>query len=774
MGIAAPTAMFAVVNATLLRPLPYTRADEIYAVRTAMTDGRFTIGLVASAEMNALRRSTDAVVQFGMAWQSEGTIETNDGVKQVTAYGVTQGFFDLFGLPMAYGRVFNEDDNTSWMGGRIVLSHRAWQNWYGGDPALVGKTVRYGGGPALVVGIAPAALAIPRGADLWFAMPPDDSIGHQFDAYVRLKPGVMPAAVQARLGPMWDDLAERYPDQETNRTFTMRPLLDTIVGDLGPIVVIAFAAAGLLLLLAMVNVANLLLARGTTRGRETAVRVALGATRAHLLRDLVAESSLLAIGATLVALPLTYAAVRTIVVIGGAALPRAEGMQLEAPVFVFAATAMVAAAFVVGLVPLLATRKPRLGDLMNEGGRGALLGRGTRRVLAGMVVAEVTLAIALVAGAGRLLLGMSHLVGIDPGFTASGRLAVDVYLPVRPYLVDPARVLAWLQQAQERLRVLGATKVGVASTLPLRHEWDSTVFVDITGHPTAPENRPNGRLRIVDPGFFDAMNMSIVSGRAFTVDDRAGGDSVVIVNQAWARKFLPGLDPLRERVSPGRFTMVDGKPVPLDAAIVGVARDVPYEDLTIPAEPTVYVPTAQVVRPRQTLVITTANGRPEDLIPQIRSEFARIDPQVPVDFASLSDVVAAAFRWPKLGLLVMATFGLAGLVLAATGVFGVIAFVAAQRSGEMAVRLALGATRGQVFGLMVRQGAVLSGFGLALGLGLAWWLGQLMTTYVYQVSAANPLVLGGSGALVLLVAVGATLPSARRAARTAPARALKV
>jgi putative ABC transport system permease protein len=498
LGIAAPTALFAVVQATLLRPLPYPRADEIYTVRTTMTDGRFTIGLVASAEMNALRRTTDLVVQSALTRRENITLATETGARQIVACAVSPGFFELFGARMARGRPFNGEDVKSSIGSRVVLSHRAWMSFFGGDPAVVGRTIRLADGPgSLVVGIAPETFAIPRDADLYVAMDVDDSIGHLYDAYIRLAPGVTPEIVQPRLTGMWNDLARQYPDQAKNRVFVMRPLLETIVGDVGPIVVMAFAATGLLLLLAMVNVANLLVARGTARAREMAVRAALGATRRDLFVQTISESLLIAGASTAMAIPLAYGAVRAIVGIGGSTLPRADGLRLDVSVFLFAASMMVAAAIVVGLAPLLTTVTGRVVATMNEGGRAALQGRTTRRVLAGMVVVEVALAIALVAGAGRLLLSMRNLVSVDPGFTAEGRLAIDVALPVRPYLAEPARMSAWLEQAEARLRALGATAVGIASSLPLRRETDSTTFVDITGRPTDPASRPNGRLRVV-------------------------------------------------------------------------------------------------------------------------------------------------------------------------------------------------------------------------------------------------------------------------------------
>jgi putative ABC transport system permease protein len=773
LGIAAPTALFAIVDATLLRPLPYPRYQDIYTVRTTMTDGRFTMGGVANEEMSSLRRATDGVVASAVTLRRDDTLVTDAASRQVTSVAVSEGFFELFGLPMAVGHGFTPDDYAAPPGSRVVLSQRVWHTMFGSDPRIVGTTIRFAGTSALVVGIAPALFDVPRDADLWAAEHDNESIGHSFDGYVRLKPGLTAAQIQSRLGPMWAALAKKYPDFDVNRAFTMRPLLEAIVGDLGPILVMAFAATALLLVLAMVNVANLQVARSTTRKREIAVRAALGATRWDLLRPLLAESSLIAAAAMALGLPLAYGAVRTIVIIGGTALPRVAGMHLDPRAMVFSTVVMVVAALVVGLVPASTMDTANVAELANEGGRGGQHGPTTRRALGLMVVAEVTLAIALVAGAGRLLLSMQHLMAIDPGFASDGRLAIDVLLPGRTYRA-PGPAAAWSQQADERLRALGAIAVGAASSLPLRHEWDYTVFVDVTNRPTDPSQRPNGRLRTVSPGFFDTCRIKIVAGRGFTDDDRRDGAPVALINRAWARTFMPDRDPLRERVDPGAFvTRVDGKVVRHDAAIVGIVEDVPYADLTKAAEPTVYVSDTQVTMVRKSIVITTADGHPERLVPQIRSALNKLDPQVPVDFELLSHAVSTSLTWPTLGVLLMTTFGIAALALAATGVFGVIAFVAAQRSGEMAVRLALGAPRGHVFRLVMLQAGSFALPGLGCGMLLAWWIGQLMGKYVYHVSATNAAVLGGSAVLVLAVAIGATLPAARRAALIAPADVLK-
>jgi putative ABC transport system permease protein len=776
LGIAAPTALFAVVQATLLRPLPYVNAADIYTVRTTMTDGRFTIGLVASEELASLRRATDLVTASALVLRADDSLG-GDGsdARQIITVGVSEGFFQLFGVPMAMGRAFTAEDHKSRTVLSVVLSNRAWRTLYAADPMILGRTIQLASGASgLIVGVAPDAFDAPHDTDLWMAGQWQETIGHGFDAYVRLKPGTTPTAVQASLGPMWEALAKKYPDQAKNRIFVFRPLLSSIVGDLGPTAVIAFGAAALLLLLAMANVANLLLARGAARARELAVRVAIGASRWHLTRQLLAESTVIAAGAAALGIPLAYGAIRAIVVIGGDALPRADGLRFDPIVALFAAGVMMIAGIAVGLLPALTTADVRLMSIANEGGRGGMLSGRTRRLLGALVICEITLAIALVAGAGRLLLSARNLLAVDPGFNAEGRLIVDALLPRSPYGTEPGRSIVWSSEVTRRLRELGATQVGMATSLPLRREWDSTTFTDIVGRPVDPQFRPNGRMRIVSPELFESLGIRVRLGRGFTADDRADSEPVVIVNDAWVAKFLPpGTDPLRERLAGLFFRRVEGKVEMQTAPIIGVVADVRYSSLDRNPEPVVYFVDSQRPALRRSYVVTSADGHPERLIPEIREALRRLDPRVPLQFDTMADVVTASLVWSRLGVLLMVTFGMVSLVLSGTGVFGVLAFVGAQRHGEMAVRLSLGATRGGVFSLMLAQGARFALIGVVLGTGLAWWMGRLMSGYVYQVTAANAMVLGGSALVVTLVALAAALAPARRAASVEPARALR-
>jgi len=314
----------------------------------------------------------------------------------------------------------------------------------------------------------------------------------------------------------------------------------------------------------------------------------------------------------------------------------------------------------------------------------------------------------------------------------------------------------------------------MASSLPLRREWDSTTFTDIAGRPVDPQFRPNGRMRIVSPGLIEVLEIPVRLGRGFTADDRADSEPVVLVNDAWVAKFLPaGTDPLRERLAGLFFRRVEGKFESQTAPIIGVVADVRYSGLDRNPEPVVYRVDSQWLMLRRSYVVTTPDGQPERLIPEIRAALRQLDPQVPLQFETMADVVSASLVWSRLGVLLMVTFGAVSLLLSGTGVFGVLAFVGAQRHGEMAVRLSLGATRGGVFGLMLAQGARFALVGGVVGTGLAWWMGRLMSGYVYQVDAANAAVLGGSALVVTVVALAAALAPARRAAAVEPSRALR-
>lgn len=772
LGIAAPTALFSTVNAVLLKPLPYPRAEDIYTVRTFFPSGRFTIGLVASEEMSALAGFADVIVATAATQRIDAAIVTDVGARQVIAYGVSDGFFDLLGLPMAIGRGMSQGDGAREAPPVVVLSHALWTSAYGRRPEVLGTTIDLGNRSARVVGVARADFDVPAGTDVWFNTWIPENIGHLYEGYVRLKPGVAASSLQARLDQTMQTLGQKYPDQNDGRAFELRSLLDTTVGDLRPILLILFGATALLLVLAAANVTNLVLVRSTSRVREMAVRAALGAGRGRIMRMLVTESLILAAAGGVAGIAAAYAVVQSLMKFGGSRLPRLDTLSFDWTTIGFVVVLVIVTGLVAGIVPALRMADGDIASLMNDAGRSVRGSRKTRRLLALFVVAELAVAVALVAGAARLVTSYHHLEGIDPGFDPRGRLVLDVLLP-NTYLTQPRRN-AWWEATEDRLRSAGAVRVASASSLPLQPERDTTTFIDLVSRPDIPpDQRPNGRRRLVSADFFNTMGIRVLSGRAFTEADGPTGMAVGIVNEAFVRRSLADADPLGERMKGLKAHVVDGRVVEEEVVIVGVVADVRYASLTTAAEPIVYLPKSQHLSRRELIVVTTADGRPHEHIAEFRAALNAVDARMPVEVGTMSTFVAASLDRQRLGMWLMSGFGIAALLLAMVGIFGVIAYVVAQRTGEMAVRQALGATRSQVVWIVVKDAGRAAALGLTGGLLMAWWMGRLMGRYVYEVRPGDPAILAGSAAVVALVAILATLAPASRAAASELSRALR-
>jgi putative ABC transport system permease protein len=773
LGIGAATALFTTVNTALLRPLPYPHGEDIYTVRTYFPSGRFTIGLVSPEELDSLGR-LDGVIGMAGARRSDTSIVTDVSARQVTAFGVSGTFFDLFGVPMAMGRAIKSDDAAREAPRVVVLSHALWTSVYGARPEVVGSTINLGDRSAQVVGVARADFDMPAGADVWFNMwVPPHTIGHFYVGYARLKPGLEVSSLRAPIAQVMSSLGQKYPDQNKGRDVAFRPLLDAVVGDLRSILVVLFGAAGLLLLLAAANVTNLVLARSTTRVREIALLGALGASRRRVVFQLILESVLLSALGGLAGVAAAAVGLRLLISFGGWRLPRLDVPPFDPRVTGFALTVVLVAGLGIGLVTALRTIGGNPVSGLSEGSRGVRTSRTTRRLLGVFVVAEIAVAVALVTGAGRLVQSYQRLATLDPGFDPSGRLVLNVLLP--PSYGTEARWNAWWQETETRLRDAGYAQIASASSLPLQHEWDSTTFVDILSRPDVPpDQRPNARLRVVSPDFFSTMGIRLLAGRPFATADGPGTVPVAIVNATFVRRSLGSADPLRERIKGFKSRLVDGRIVEDEVAIIGVAADVKYASLFSDPEPVVYVPASQSPRLRDSIVLTTADGRPEPHAAQFIAAVRSVDPKVAVSADSMAAFVSASLERQRLGMWVMVGFGAAAFLLAMVGVFGVVAYVVSERKGEMAIRLALGATRAQVFWSVLRDGAQLAIAGVLLGLIAAWWTGRLMGQYVYDVRAAEPVVLCGSAAIVGAAAIIATFVPASRASAIKPAQALQL
>ena len=784
IGIGATTAIFSTVNATLLRPLPFSHPENLIALRTRYTDGRVTTGLVAPAELIRVHdtsQSTEQGALFSSGVFDVTLLRENAPPVKADAYAVGEGFFELFGMPMTLGAPFTHEQqaqipppppNTPPAQGPppvVIASYRAWREMLGSDPQIVGKTLHFAEFNGTVVGVANRDLDVPHNVDYWVnGRPAPQDVGHAWNAIVRVKPGTTLPRLRSELASAMTGLARDFPASDAGREFVAEPLVASIVGDLGPILMIVFAATALLLLLACVNVTNLLLGRGAARAREVAVRTALGASRGRIIRQLLTESFLVTVVGGAVGLFFAFAGVRALQTLGASKLPRLESVPFDTSVLGFAAIVLLASGFMLGVAPALRLASTDLKTLMNESGRSTAGGRGTARLMGVMTVAEIALALMLVAGAAWLVQSFSRLRQTDPGFAAQGRLLVDVR-PNPQSVRGPDKVLAWTGTLFDSLRALpGVTSVASTAAFPLRGILDASLLVLVQGDAPQTAERQAARQRLVTPGFFDAMAVPLLAGRDFTADDRRNTAPVAIVNREFVRRYLNGKDPLRTSFEAG-YPNVN----PPFRTIVGVVGNIRYRSIAEDPEPSFYVSQGQFPFPRQTVILATRGSDPGTLTSAVRNEISRIEPQMAVTVDTASNLVASTLTRQQLGMTLMLIFGATALVLAAVGIYGVIAYASAQRLGEIATRLALGATPMQVFWLLMRRGQGLAGVGVVLGLAAAYAGGRTVASLVYGIHASDPIVLVSATFVVAAITFVATAIPAHRASRTDPILALR-
>lgn len=778
VGIAATTAIFSTVNATLLRPLSYPRSHNLVDVRTRLLDGRVTTGLVSSVELELLKRMPAHIERVsGYLTPFEASLMRDDGTPvSVTLAAITDGFFDVLGLPMTAGRAFTREELVP--AGRdapfvLVVSHAAWSRLFGSDPAMVGRAIKFAELPVTitVVGIGSPLADMPHNVDFWFngRSRPED-VAHVINVIARLKPGATIEQLFADGNAAMKQLGETVPSV-VGREWVMRPLVTAIVGDLGPVLAISLGATGLLLLLACVNVTNLLLARGLGRTREIALRGALGAGQLRIIRLLLTESIVLATGGTIIGFAVAALAVRLVLVLGGSALPRLESIPIDTTVLLFGLAVLTITGLMMGIMPAWRLSRPDVRTLLNESSRNVSTGVGNSRVMSGLIVAEIALAIALVAGAGWLVQSYSRLRAIDPGFVADGRLIVDVR--TTKTFSESEKAGAYTTELLNRVRgAIADAKVGAGATVPVRGDPVNATTVELQGEAIDPNKIRGAQIRVATPGYFEALGIKVISGRTFTDDDRATSELVAVVNHAFVRQYFPDRDPLAGGFFYG-YPQVDRKNV---TRIVGVVDDVRFRSLAQPDEATYYLPAAQqggFALLRTSLVVAPSNGNAVAAIEPVRNALKVFDPQLIVKFTTATDIITKTTQRQELGMRLMLVFGWIALALAAIGIYGVIAYAVEQRRTELATRIVLGAPSSQVFWMLMASGQKLAFAGVVIGLAAAYASGQVLDSYLYAMRAGDPLVLIGAAAIVAAATIAATMIPAVRASRVDPVRALR-
>lgn len=777
VGIGANTALFSVVHAVLVRPLPYEDAERVVRLddvpRDAAADTETRTSYPNFADWRAQARSFQAMAAYD-GWSA--TLEGAGEPERLDAASVSASFFRVLGVRPALGRFLVDEEDQPGAARSVVLSHGLWRERFGADPAVLGRELRLNGTGYTVVGVAPAEFEDPRlgvGAAgeprLWRSPPAawtEEGRGRdtRFLAVVgRLGDGVPLERARAEMAGVMRRLEALDPAANRDRAARVVSLKEEIVAPVRPMLLVLLTAVGGVLLVACVNVANLLLARYTGRRRELVVRAAMGASRGRLVRQLVVESLLLAVVGGAAGVALAWGAAGALVRLAAGELPRLQAAELDPRVLGFALLLSLATGLLFGAGPALHAARGDLHSDLREAG-APTGGRGQRRLRHALVAAEVALTVVLLSQAGLLLRSLWRLQQVETGIAPAGVLTLSLFPPLKGYETDE-RMAGFYTEVLGALDALPQVEAaGAVNVLPMGGGFWQTGF-EIEGRPAAPQEGPSAALRAASPGFFSALRIPVVRGRGLAHSDAPGAPLVAVVNRAAAERYWPGADAVGERI------VVSGKA----REVVGVVGDV-RERPDAPAEPALYFPHAQAPSwlTRFSSVVVRGPGDAAALAPAVRRAVWSVDGRVPVSQVRTMDaVMAGTLAQPRFRTLLLAAFGAAAFLLAVVGVYGVIAYGVAQRTREMGVRMALGAHPGHVRRLVIRQGLPPVLLGLVAGLAAAVAAGRLVSGLLVGVEA-NDLLIFTAVPLVLLAASFAAgwLP-ARRAAAVDPMVALR-
>jgi putative ABC transport system permease protein len=779
LGIGANTAIFSVVNAALLRPLPYRDPSGIVLLWGADRVTGAERGQVSAtdvADWRAQARSFEAVATYG-DWRpllSEGAGEP----ERLPAAQVGDGFFDVMkGRPLL-GRAFLPEEQEGGKDAVVVLGYGLWQRRFGGDPSIVGRTIKLSGRPHTVVGVMPPDFtSLPAGllqepAELYRPVaeqPAEAERGSRhLRAIARLKPGVALEQAQAEMTTIAGRISEAHPTENTNYGVRVTPLREDLVGNVRPALLLLFGAVGFVLLIACANVGNLLLARAGARRREIAIRAALGAGRGRIVRQLLTESMLLSLLGG--GLGLLAAAWGTGVVgrVGAQLVPWLGRVEVDARILAFTFAVSVLTGIVFGLAPALQASRPDLNASLKEGGR-SVAGAGGR-LRGALVVAEVALSLVLLVGAGLLIKSVARLRGVDPGFTAEGVATMNLWLPSAKYQKGADQHEFYARLAERVGGIPGVEAVGVTSVLPVSGNFDGRT-VEVEGRAYGAGERPEVENYYVSPGYLRAMSIRLTRGRAFTDADSKDAPPVVLVSETMARRQWGDEDPLGKRLR--YYDPYASKDVPW-RTVVGVVADVKLTGLDTKGTQGLYAPEAQSPSPAMTLVVRTGAGDPAAVVPAVRREIAALDKDLAVfNVKTMGELVADSLLLRRFSMLLLGAFAALALVLASVGIYGLIAYTVTQRTHEIGVRVALGAQRSDVFRLVVGRGMRLTLAGVGAGVVAALGLTRLMESLLFGVSASDPPTFAAIALLLTLVSLAACYVPARRATRVDPLIALR-
>ncbi len=765
LGIGANATIFALVDSTLLKPLPFPDPDRLVAIyeRSPSGENRNHVGPPNLTDWRAGSHTLEAaegglIAPLGLAGAGEPR-EAPIGL-------VTPGFFQVFGVTPALGRIFKTEADAQ--NRELVITHGFWQRQFSGQRDVLGKSVRIDSKPYTIVGVLPASFELPGWrADIWapLVLPTGDrkDFGRFLIGFGRLRPGATVESANADLGRIASRLSTEYPNTNAGWGVNLVPLREALTGDVRSPLMLLLGAVGILLLIVCANVANLLLGRAAARSHEMAVRLALGASRGRLIRQALVESAVLAIlGGGLGLLMASWSTDLLAAKASGAGELLLNGKAGIGPkVVAFTAAITMLSAFLFGMLPALVASGAGVQAALRAGARGVLGGR--TRVRNALIVAEVALALVLLTGAGLLGRSLRALYEVDPGFRAEQAVAMRLTLATR----DTLQQVAFADRLFERIRALPEVQAtGAVSSIPIAGPLSNTGY-SVEGRPQPdPAHEPEAEIRIVAGDYFRAMGIPLLRGRVFDARDRSGADRAYVIDEALAKRDFPNQDPIGHRlIVPWGDNLV--------GTIIGVVGPVHHVGLKEPARATIYWANAQYPM-RSFDVVTRTSGSPQRLIDALRTQVHRLDPELPIaELRPVRDIVEQDVARPRFLLALLGFFAGAALLLAGIGLYGVVSYSVTQRTREIGVRMALGATPQSVVGMIVRQGMTVTAIGLVAGMIAALLAGRLVASALYGVQARDPVTLVAAGVFLLLVALLASWLPAVRAARTDPMVALR-
>lgn len=769
LGIGANTAIFSLVNAVVLRPLPFPDSDRLVWVFGNVRNGSGRAS-VAPGDYIDYRNQNKTFEQFAASGTLPlpATLTGSGEPERLRASRVTGNYFQTFGVAPFLGRGFSLENEKSGSDQVTVLSYALWQRRFAGDPAIVNKTIVLNGKACEVIGVMGESVSFPQTADLWIPMnfDADEELKQRFAHFLRpigrLKQGVSLAQAQADTDLIAAQIERQFPESNTGWNLRLVSLREQLVGSSRTTVFILFGAVAFVLLIACANVANLLLVRAAARQREIALRTALGASRLRIMRQMLTESLLLAIcGGALGALLAAWG-VNLLVKLSENSIPPTVQVTIDPTVLGFTLLISVVTGVLFGLAPAFRTAKVNLIDSLKEGSRGEGQSVLRTRTRSALVILESAVAVVLLIGAGLLIRSLVALQNVNPGFDANNILTMRIDLPRQKYN-SPERAGNFFKELETRVSGLpGVEAAGMVTELPLSGQLNDIPFTVEGRPPVAPDQQFSADFRRVNQNYFSAMRMPLLRGRNFTEQEVAQGDKLVIVSQQLVAGVFPNEEALGKRI-----ITFNNEPF----EIVGVVGDLLHQSLGGQPFPAMYFPTRKT---GGTNLVVRTTGDPLSLVGAVRNEVRAMDPDQPIAAVRpMTEWVDSSVAAPRYRTTLFGLFAALAMILAATGIYGVMSYSVAQRTHEIGVRMALGARRGHVLRLVVGQGMLLTLIGVVIGLAAAFGLTRVMASLLFGVTARDPITFGAVAALLITVAFIACVVPARRATKVDPLVALR-